>query len=779
MRTSTVRASGLKLKVVTWLVLSSFLTPYTAALATPDERDQVRGEILAQVERQFELETPGIGESLPDRMLEFGGNGAKENLVEMLTDLKMGVLNAGKRAWYGDGTLLVMGAPGAWRLLKKFGKSAGIHFAGSIRLVEKGKEIGHEFAEQAKDVADLAVDRAESTAEAWRDAADDIKDSARMAREFWDAIDGWGGENIADAGHDWVEGIKDSGRDANRWARAVGRWTKEETKDAASDLTSGTWENLKATGRWTKRVGKFFIDETVDSFTSVNRWSKAAWEMTKNRTSKTWEFTTRSSSDILDGTHKVGSSAARWLNKNWNIAGRQGWSATKKVWAWNKERGWDKGIKGGYQTGANAWNHGDKLMGTIWTITGAAKGVFHLVLLEPITLPFTLGYAGAGTLIVPSVGYPTVGAIYAGGALASGLTFVAGSAATGAIAVGGTALTVGAGAAGVVRGVGTAAVGTVATTGAGALGLAGTTAKAGIDLVRTVGTPVVGGLGIAGSYALGGAEMLGHSLYQGTRIAGVSALTAAGDTVVGGLAATRILFNVVQGAGVTVFDNAIVTPIGTVYNLAQAVASGVWTLVEDPLKGTLNVVAMGGVVVGALVTSGGVATYELVKGLAKGLGHGVLAVGHSGIWIVGAVAKTGEVAWRAVNVPEHRRYARFRKDETQEIFDRIKEDADHELATRFGEIYLIRTHVFGDDRGRVRFFLTKNKETKERFYFKRAIDPANCEITYSVTNMDPLVRAFTSRPWLAEYRSGLFRKGCTPEQIQTEGSASSLAGSQR
>lgn len=762
------------MKKTSWLVLLALLAPYGSALATPDRREAIRAGIESEFERRYEKETPGLGPSIPDKMLEYGANGVKKHVVDMLTDFKMGVVNGARLAYEGNGTIVVIGAKNGWKLFKEYGQAAGIHYLDSVRLLpQKAVKIGKGFGEAGKNIGRQAAENARHTADQWVDTADTFKDAASEWVDGAKLINELAAKGYENAARDLADGVKDGAQDAARWAGNVIEWTKGETADAFGDLTYGTVENAKRTGRWTKNVAKFWAEETVDAMTSVNDWSKAAWDFTYDATSKTWSMTKRAGSTVFNGTTGAAYDAAVWMKDNITLPARQAKDGIVEVSKWNWKKGWTEGVKEGSKTAANAWENDDKLMATLWVMSGVGRGALHILLLEPTIVPVLATYGVAGTATLATLGYPSVGAMYVGGTLAAGATYAAGTAATGLVAVGGTAGTVIAGGAGVVRTGLTAGAGVVATTATALGGAALTVGAAGINTVRTVGTPIVGAAGVVGAGLAGGAEMVGHTVFNGAKMAGITALGAAGYTILTGYEAARMTFSLVQAVGVTVFDNAIMTPVGVVTNLAQAIATGAWTLVEDPVKGTLNVVAAGGVAVGTIVTSTGAFTYELVKGILFGLGHGVAAVTHAGIWIIGAIAKGGEFVYSAFNIPEHRRWAKGRKDEIAEVFEFVKEQAGAALAARFGDIMLIRVHWWGEDKGRVRFFISKNKRTKERWFFKRVVDGNTCEVLYRVTNQDPVVRAFTKSAWSGTYKSGLFHKGCVEkrglDQIEADG----------
>lgn len=766
MKTILKKKTKLKLhRGTSWLVLAAMLAPYGTALAAPDQREAIRSQIEAEFERRYEMETPGTGPSIPDRILKYGADGVKEHVVDMLTDFKMGVVNGAQIAYDGNGTIVVIGAKNGWKLFKEYGEAAGIRYLDTIRMLpKKAVKIGKAFGEAGKDIGENAAENGKHTAKEWGKTADTVKDAASGMKDGAKLINELAKKGYENAGKGMADGIEDGAQDAARWAGNVYDWTKGETADAFDDLTNGTVDNVKGTARWTKRVAKFWAEETGDAISSVNDWSKAAWDFTYDATSKTWSATKHAGATVFETSTDAAHDAGVWMGKNITLPARQAKDGVVDYTKWNWRKGWTEGLKEGTETAANAWEHDDKLMATLWVMSGVGRGALHILLLEPTVVPVLATYGIAGTATLATLGYPSVGALYVGGTLAAGATYAGGTVATGLVAATGTAGTLLAGAGGGVRTAATIGTGVVATVGTAAGGTAYTVGAAGVNTVRTVGTPLVGAVGVAGAGLAGGAEMVGSVLYNSGKMAGITALAGTGYTLLTGYEAARMMFSVVQATGVTVFDNAVMTPIGVVTNLAQALATGTWTLAEDPVLGTLDVMAAGGIAVGTIVTSTGAFTYELVKGVLFGLAHGVAAVTHAGIWVIGAVAKGGEFVYTAFNIPQHRRWAAFRKEETAGVFEFLKEQTGPALASRFGNIILVRVHWWGAEKGRVRFFITKNKQTGERWFFKRVVDGKSCEVMYKVTNQDPVVRAFTKSAWAGTFKSGLFHKGCVDKR---------------
>src|SRR5262249_46894524 len=153
---------------------------------------------------------------------------------------------------------------------------------------------------------------------------------------------------------------------------------------------------------------------------------------------------------------------------------------------WNWKRGYTQGLKEGLRTGRDAWNHDDKLLATLWTIAGVGQAGLHILLLEPTVVPMLAGYGVAGPVALPTLGYPSVGALFLGGMTASGLTYAGGTALTGAVAVGGTAATLVAGGGGIIRTGVTAGLGVTATAATAVGGTALTVGLAGVNAVRTI-----------------------------------------------------------------------------------------------------------------------------------------------------------------------------------------------------------------------------------------------------------------------------------------------------
>jgi hypothetical protein len=745
-------------KWITWAVLLAFAAPYAQTFAgAPDEREMIRQDI----EKKFEAETPNIGPNLIDKVLKQTSENVKKNAIAVLTDFKDGVRKGYKLAKDGNGTIVVVGAKDGWKFFKHFGKAAGIHYRDSVWLLpDKAKAIGQKFAKEGGDVADLATHEARQTADVWKWAGGNIADDAKEAIEGYKSVTSWAGDCYKSEAEHLASGVKDGAINAVEWSKDVAEWTGSATKDAFRDLTKGTVENVKNSADLTYHVGKFFAEETGDALRSASRWSENTWDFTVDSTKGAWACTKSAGKGVFQGSTELAGNIADWLNQNTlKPLTEQAKDGIEDVSRWNWKRGWDQGVKEGFKTAGEAYRNQDTLLGTLWAVYGIGKGVVHVLLLEPLVVPFIAAYGVAGTTVLGTLGYPSVGAIYGLGTAASGLTYLGGSAVTAALATTGTLLTIGAGGAGIIRTAGTAAVGTGVTAAVGAGAATYTTVAAGINGIRTVATPIVGGIGMAGAVAGGTIEMVGATVWNGGKMVAVTGLTGAGYGLVTGFEAAKIASNAILASGVTVFDNAIVTPIGTVFHMGQALASGVWTLAEDPVLGTLNLVGAGGVALGTIVTSTGAFTYEFVKGTLKALvADGVPLVFNSGIWAMAAVAKGVDFTVSAFNIPKHHEWAAFRKAEIDDSYAAIKEQAGAELSKRFGEIILIRTFWWGKDKGRTRFFITKNKESGERWYFKRSVDSSTGEILYSVTNKDPAVRAFQKTPWAGTFHSGYYYK---------------------
>src|SRR5579863_6254135 len=96
------------LRAVSWVVLGSFAAQYAAIAATPDQRESIRNEIAVEFEKRYEQDTPGVGPSLGDKLLASSSKAVKEDVINMLTDFKMGVVNGYNLAANGNGTVVVI-----------------------------------------------------------------------------------------------------------------------------------------------------------------------------------------------------------------------------------------------------------------------------------------------------------------------------------------------------------------------------------------------------------------------------------------------------------------------------------------------------------------------------------------------------------------------------------------------------------------------------------------------------------------------------------------------
>ena len=758
-------------KMASSLVILSLVTQISASFAaetvgTSEFRPELQGaldplEVKAEIQKHLEADTPGIAPSFADKLLESSEKNLKADVAQMLTDFKVGVEKGWRLARDGNGTIVVIGTKKAAALLKKYGTAAGIHYRDSVYMLpEKVKGIGHDFAEAGRKSVELAKRDFDFSAETVKRDGEKIAGDWQDAVREYGEIGNWMGRSYKKEGQAIGDAFVDGYQDAKRWSGDVWDWTKKETKESFQDLTSDPVDYGKATGRWTKKVGKFFVDETVDSFKSIGGWSGNVWDFTWENTGRSWNATKNATHKVFDETTGLAGDLATWLNKNTTAPLRQAGTAIEDVSSWNWKKGWTQGVKEGHETAAQAWKNEDRLMATLWEIQGIGKGALHVLLLEPTLVPLIAAYGVSGTAALATLGYPSVGAMYGFGAVGAGLTFAGGAVGTAAFAAGGTIASGVAGGLGTVRTIGTAGIGIAATGATFAGGIALTAGITGYDATRMLGTPIIGGMGMTGSVLAGAAEALGKSTFEVGKMAGVTALGAGGFTVVSSIAASQTVFHAVHSAGAAVYDNAILTPVGVVMNLAQALGTGTWRLAEDPIEGTIDVMAASGIFVGTLVTSTGAFTYEALKGSLFGLGNGIAAVGQSGLFIVGAVAKGVEYVTDMFNIPQHHEWAAFRKGEVDEALARIIEDSPQDLAKRYGDVILTRVHWWGEETGHVRFFITKNKETGERWFFKRTVDPATCEVKYLITNKDPVVRAFQKTAWSGNYETGLYYKGC-------------------
>lgn len=757
--TSTLLITALSTQSVLPVITMIWLEANAAA----EETAKVEGEraaVAVAIARKLENASPDITPSIADKMLSVGGNGFVNKATDMLMSFRSGVTQGASLAWDGNGTMVMIGAKNGWKFLKEYGEAAGVHYVDSVWLLpEKAVKIGGDFKQAGIRTGKYAASNWGHTEKAWSRMTKNIAADAHEFVELSGNLTQYTGEVYSDSVNAIGDGAVSGAKDFVKANAAVWNWVGDQEVDAWDGLTNGTVKKAIGTGKWTLAVGKFAVDETGNAAKSVTGWARDVWNVTGEATSATWDAT-KYTAEAGSQLREVAADGATWLAGNSIAPLKQAGTAISDYSSWNWRRGWTQGVVEGVKTGGEAWNHTDQFLGTVWAIKGIGAGVVHVLLLEPAVVPFIATYGVAGTVAMNAVGFPSVGLVYGAGLAGTGLAYATGAAVTGVIGVTGGVAGVIAGGTGVARTLGTGVLGGVATVGTAVGGATYTATAAGIHAARLGVTPV---LGVAASAAVTGYEALsviGISGYNVAKMAGVTAFTGAGYASIGAYEATKMVYNATRFAGTAVFDNAILTPVGVVTNLAQALATGTWRLAEDPVKGTLNLMAAGGVVVGTIATSLGGFSYELTKGILFGVGNGIAAVAYAGLWVVGVPVKAGEFIWSMLNVPQHRKWAKFRRDEVAEILEGIKRNSESAFANRLGEVIIIRTSWFGDDKGKVRFFLTKNRTTGERWFFKRSVNPKTCEVSYLVTNQDPIVRKFSHNPWLAAFQTDLFVDEC-------------------
>ncbi len=759
-------------KITSTVLIFTILFQYIALAGTPNLRDTIRSEI----EKQYEQETPGVKPSFADEILSDSEKNVKENVVEMLTDFKMGVVNGYKLARDGNGTVVVLGMKDAWKFLLKYGKAAGIHFKDSVWLMpEKAKGTKEDFQKAANESWELMKKQASHSADKWKDFSKDVAgkdgDWDETLNAYKDITD-WAGRNYKEDAKDFVRGAKQGFRHSLDWSKAVLDLASAEVKDAELDFKSDTkymWDQTKEN---TKDVGKFFWEQTKDSIRSVNDWSEKTWDWTWDTTEKVWKGTDRAGQSVWNKYTTEADKLLSWLNKNTlKPLLKQMPETEKDFWKWNWKKGYTHGVKEGFQEARKSWKFNDGLIGTVWAIAGIGKFTLHVLLLEPTVAPFIFAYGVAATPALALTGYPSVGALYGLGGVMAGATYATGGVLTGTTAVGGTAASVAAGGLGVVRTAATVGVGIPATALTGVGMGAATVGVGAFHGLRIFGTEAAALVGTTGAFTAGISEVVGRTVWNGAQMVGTTAVTGAGYGVVTAYEATKIAFRASYAAGVTVFDNAIITPVGLVMNFAQALASGAVRLTEDPVLGVLNAFAAGGIFLGSVVTSTGAFTYEALKGTFMGLADGVQVVYYSGKWIFGVAAKGIEFVVALVDPSDRRKWRKFREaKEIPQIFEEIKLNSTPEMARRFGKIIRTRVHWWGKDiKGYTRAFISKNEKTGERWFFKREVDLKTCEVLYHASNRDPVVRAFlqliSEKPWEATYHTGLYNRVCEREKV--------------
>ena len=717
--------------------------------------------------KEYEQVNPEIQASLADRIVKKSSTRVKSNVESMLGDFKEGVKKAvelsvnGTRN--GQDVVIVMGVKDGWKVLKEHGKRAGIHYLDSIRLLPQNlKSVGYDFEDAGMDISELATKNAKHTADVWKVKTEGIKSDVKEAVEAYKDLSLWASDNYVEQSKALVIDIKRGSEHSIKWSKRVLDWTVKNEKIALNDLKTKPIEQARLGIDRTKNTAIFFKDATLNTLKMSGAATVGVMDWTKRSTVGTYNWTVDSGKDVFTKSMQLSNDFGNWVKQNsFKPLTDHTVNGIKKFSKFNWRKGYTEGVKEGFKTAANAFSNRDYLMGTIWSVAGIGKGLLHVVVLEPTVVPLIATYGVAGTTALTTLGYPSVGLSYGLGTTASGITFAGGGLATGSVALGGTIATLGTGVGTLTGTVGVGSAGIVSTAAVGSYGLAATTTSLGYNSARVIGTPVVGGIGMGATFTAGAAEVLGATVWRSGIMAGVTGLTAGGYALIPTHEMSKIAVRATLGAGVTVFDNAIATPFGVVTNLGQALATGSVTMARDPVKGTIRLVSAAGVGLGTLVTSTGAFAGETLLGTLKAMRGGIGTVVNSGAWLAGATLKVGEVAVQSFNLPKYNRWAEFRKDEVEKIFARAKKAESRDIAERFGEVILTRVFWYGKDKkGRVRAFISKDPNTKERWFFKRHVDENSCKILYSATNKAPIVRSFGKKKYEAIYDSGLHYKPC-------------------
>ncbi|MEW5854467.1 MAG: hypothetical protein AB2A00_37170 [Myxococcota bacterium] len=536
----------------------------------------------------------------------------------------------------------------------------------------------------------------------------------------------------------------------------ITRWTRAQVDAGWTGMTTGTVENWYAAMATTGAVAASFSDDTWAAIQAIPANSRAVWTGTEHVARAGWAATLRDGQRAFTLGSGNASALTTWLAQNQMVPFVQSQRAITQWAGWNTQMGWNRGAQAGLQSASQAWENDDQVMAPLWVASGAGRLALHLGVLLPTILPLLACTGWGAALALPALGYPAVALLYSSGLAGAAGAYALGTAVTGLVTVGGMTLGVLSAGAGLLRVAATATIGIVATT-ATAAGLAALVGLAAmVSMAQWLGAPAIGLMGLAASYAAWGAERTALIALHGVRVVAVTTELAARLAVLPLRVAGTALFQGTRATGVTVGEHLFGVPASDVAGVAQLMITAAVALGEHPF----GAVVRGGTALDALgraLVSSGI-TLAAGTGAAAGtaLAHHASAVFWGGVSLLGAGVKTGEFVLAAVDVPQHRAWADFRREEVDHALDRA--ETEHHAA--LGDVAVVRVNWWGADAGRVRFFVTRDPGTGERWYFQRVVDEETCEVLYRRTNQDPVARATTGVTWSGVHHTGIYNKAC-------------------
>jgi hypothetical protein len=732
-------------------------TPLVLVLGLALTQSPVPGsaKVPAQDEALMDVEapTPDVSPSIGEQMWNTGATGVRQHGPDIAAAPWRETRHGARRAWLGDAQDLglqpaMVGATTQWRAA---GVDVGAHVVETpVRL----RSTWEDAAWAGQEVFAAPGRAAWSTTQAWREAAVQAREATAALQYAEAQLAAVGAQGRALAWEEMRQDLRaglEAGDSRDAWL--VG-WAALSEAAAWDMFTAGTARQWALTRERTTTVRDAWWSRTKNAAGTPARWSVAswkatvdgglgAWRNTPGETARVWRAGQARAARVSQGVWTFGAAPLRAV---------PGMTAHVRDYMWL--HGWTRGVQAATHAAADAWAAGDVVNAFTWSTGGVGKGLFHLGL-GALLVP-GIAVAGVGiTGVMLGLGYPW--ALLQHGVAAGNAVATAGAGSVAGLAVWtlGGAATVASVGAGAVHAASTALVGT-ALTSATAFGHAvltlGTAGAGGFSLVTT---PVLAGgalvLGQAWDGARWSARLTGGLAGQGARLAWQGATQGARvlpwawstTTAAGGAAAWS------TGAWLRApLDGALATGATAVRTVAR------WG--EHPASAVAH--ALGGVGLAARGSTG--AAVSLMSGVAQGAADGAQATARTA-WGLGQVVGGGAVAsaeftGRAVNVPQHRAWAQARQPEAHAVLQHLQPHVPDA-----GELILIRVSWWGQDTGKVRFFVTRDPATGKRWYFERVVDPRTCTVSYRATSQDPIRRAWTTNGWTRPLPTSMTRAGCS------------------
>lgn len=545
-------------------------------------------------------------------------------------------------------------------------------------------------------------------------------------------------------------------------------WTKGNLAAAWSNLTTGTTTNVRAIPLEMKSAVTQGTDRTSNAVDSINHRAGTTWGNTTEAMAQSWRATGEGSESVFL-THQRGARKMQaWLDESADGPWAESTRALQQWVGWNTQKGQVLGWQAGMKAATEAWENDDRPMAPLWLATGALKWVWHILLLQPVLFPALLFTGAVGTVGLRLAGPPAVGAAYGLGVMGATGVFVLGASTTVWVALLGSLVTALAAGSGVVN-VALEAMGTTvgcltAALGTSALAVVGS----GLALLHLAATPITGLTLLSSTLALFTVERAATHLAHAASVLSIHLVAGLRMPIpVLGWAATSTLSEI-SALGNVVGKYLVEIPADDLGNVITVSANVLETWFKDPH------LAVQESVMATLEMAGGLTAFGIGSGLgaAQAVGgataHGGKALVMGGLGLIAAGAKVGEFTVAALNIPQHRAWASFRIPEADRL---VQSTSISEGAPR---VILVRVHWWGADSGRVRFFVTRDDKTGKRWYYQRSVDRQTCEVIYRRTDRDPLARALADDPWTDVFHSGQYVHGCqdetpdvaNPEQVQ-------------